>query len=240
MKHRKNIYLLAGGSWQNPGSIKPQFERILKDTGKVKPRVAYIGTASADDTLFYKYIAGFLKKAGALSVTKVLLARERADLSKVKAVLQASDAIFISGGDVEVGMHWLTMHGLIGFLKELYEKGVLFFGVSAGAIMLGKSWVRWRDPDKDSSAELFDCIGLAPIMCDTHAEKEGWNELKTAVRLRGKGNAGYGIPSGGVIRVSDAGVPEALYRPSVCYVNTTGRSRKGKDLSVTGDESVTD
>jgi hypothetical protein len=98
----------------------------------------------------------------------------------------------------------------------------VLFGISAGSIMLGTHWVRWENPDDDASAALFDCIGLTPLVCDTHAEMEGWEELQTAVALRGAGGRGYGIPSGGTLRVRPGGAVAALDKSAVCYERTAG------------------
>ena len=62
--------------------------------------------------------------------------------------------------------------------------------------MLAKSWVRWKDPDDPSSAEIFSCLGIARIYCDTHGEEEGWEELRMLARLIRAGTMAYGIPSG--------------------------------------------
>ena len=44
--------------------------------------------------------------------------------------------------------------------------------------MLARRWVRWTDPHNDDSAELFPCLGFAPVFCDTHGEGDGWGELR--------------------------------------------------------------
>ena len=71
--------------------------------------------------------------------------------------------------------------------------------------MLAKSWVRWRDPTDDSTAELFPCMGLAPVICDTHGEEDGWEELRAALALCRTGTAGYGIVTGSALEVSPDG-----------------------------------
>ena len=73
--------------------------------------------------------------------------------------------------------------------------------VSAGSIMPARKWVWWRDPHNDKGAEIFPCLGLAPILCVTHGEGGGWEELKTLLTLSPTGAIGYGIPSGAAIVV---------------------------------------
>jgi hypothetical protein len=84
--------------------------------------------------------------------------------------------------------------------------------------MLAQGWVRWADPANDASAERFDCLNLAPIFCDTHAEAEDWEELKALLRLGRHPKAiGYGIPSGGALRVAPDGSVSALGKPAVRF-----------------------
>jgi len=223
MSRSKPLFLLAGGPVSKPGGMKSLLRDVLAATGREKPIVAHIGVANGDNRTFCLFTAALLKKAGAGAVTPVKLAREQADAVKAKAVLKAADAVFISGGDVEEGMRWLNHYRLGAFLRGLQRSGVLFFGISAGSIMLGTQWVRWRDPKDDATAELFPCLGLAPILCDTHAEQDGWEELKVAVALLGEKGRGYGIPAGGAIRAGGDGVLTALVKPAICFENRSGR-----------------
>ncbi len=232
MTKKKNIYLIAGGNWNKPGAILTIFKKIIPQTGKDRPDVAYIGTANSDSRSFFKFSSNYIKKAGAESVTQIFLADKNADVNRAKILLRKSDAVFVAGGDVEEGMLWLKKHKIIPFLKELYKKGVLFFGLSAGSIMLGRKWIRWNNPKDDSTAELFGCMGIAPILCDTHAEKDKWEELRLAVKLLKKNKSGYGIPSGGVIYVTPEGSLTAMEKPAVCYVNQGKEVVRESDLLV--------
>jgi peptidase E len=221
---------MAGGNFRNPAAMTGRMTTILTETGKEHPGVAYIGTASGDDASFFSYAADMIRQAGAGSVTLVKLAGKNADPRKAAALLDAADAIFISGGDVEEGMRWLNQHRMVPCIRQAFGRGAVLFGISAGSIMLGTHWVRWGNPDDDASAELFDCIGIAPLICDTHAEKDGWEELKTTVALRGAGGRGYGIPSGGTLRINPGGTVAALDKPAVCYESTAGGIHKRSTL----------
>ncbi len=212
---------MAGGDFRRPIKMIVRIKSILAETGIKHPDVAYIGTASDDDASFFKFAAGFIRLAGAHSVAHVKLCDEKADVNEAKSLLGKADVVFISGGDVEAGMRRLDHHHLVSFIKELYDKGAVFFGISAGSIMLGTRWVRWENPEDDSSAELFDCMGIAPVVCDTHAEKEKWEELKVAINLMEDNSRGYGIPSGGTLRISPDGMIAALDKPVVCYGKTS-------------------
>jgi hypothetical protein len=96
--------------------------------------------------------------------------------------------------------------------------------------MLAKSWVRWKDPDDDSSAELFSCLGLAPIICDTHGEQDNWEELKAALKLSEDGEKGYGIVSGTAIKVYPNGKVEALGGAVNQFIRSEGKIVRLPDI----------
>lgn len=221
----KPLYLLAGGSFTNPKSMTPYLSRALSECGE-NPSVAYIGTASGDNPIFFRMVRMLLKQAGAGEVVLVKLAKDNADIPSARQKLEAADAIFISGGEVDDGMRWLERHGLTGFLNELRSRGKQFFGVSAGSIMMGTHWVSWEDPKDDATAKLFDCLGFVSTTFDTHAEDEDWKELKTALLLQGHGARGYGIPRDGVVVVDSEGNMEALGKVLLYYENIEGFVKK--------------
>jgi peptidase E len=222
---RKPIYLIAGGRGaERPRGGDPMIRDALALGGKTKPAVAYVGAASGDNAAFLLFIRHMLQKAGAGKVILAPLCGKRADPDKAARVLKSSDVIFISGGDVEVGMATVLNTGIDVILRDLYCSGRPVFGVSAGSIMLARKWVRWTDPKDDSSAELFSCLDLAPVYCDTHGEGDGWEELKAFQRLAPAGSVSYGITSGAAIVVEPDGTVRALGRE----VSRFGR--KGKTV----------
>lgn len=190
------VYLLAGGGGLHRKSPDPLIVEMLQATGSSSPSVAYFGAASHDNHQFFAMIRTILKQAGAGQVVLVPLAEPSSDLKKAQTLIQASDVLFFSGGDVELGMQILHARGIIGLIRERYKTGAVFGGLSAGSILLAQQWVRWRDPSDDDTAEPFDCLGIVPVICDMHDENDGWEELKMLLSLRqNDGEIGYGIPA---------------------------------------------
>ena len=207
MNSNKPVYLLAGGRGSNDPS--PIFRAVLNDMGKKSPTIAYVGAASGDNADFLGRMEAMLKQAGDCRLVHASLSAPNADVKKARDILQSADAVFVSGGDVERGMQVLEEKGMLSIFPELYQLGKLFFGISAGSIMLAKEWVRWKNRDDDSTAELFPCLGLASVICDTHGEPE-WEELKAALSLKPNGACGYGITSGTCLKVYSSGQVEAM------------------------------
>src|SRR4030042_143071 len=181
---KKPVCLLAGGRPRGHDTTDRLIRSVLDESGKDSPSIAYTGTASGDDRNFFSRMAGMLKISGAGTITHAVIAPKNADLDKARNILQEADIIFVGGGDVESGMSVLEEKNMLSFLEGIYEQGKVFFGTSAGAIMLAKEWVRWTDPDDADCAELFPCLNFAPVICDCHDEEGGWQELIAALALK--------------------------------------------------------
>ena len=231
MKTAADIFLVAGDPGKRSRGRDPLLAAILARLGMARPSVAYVGAASGDNRIFFIWIAALLKNAGAGSVRLAALVSRRTDPARARAILRESDLVFVSGGDVEAGMGVLQRSGADGWLTELHGSGKPFIGLSAGSIMLARRWVRWSDPDDDGTAEDFPCLGLAPLVCDTHAEKEEWEELAMLLRLT-REPVGYGIPAGAALRVAADGSLAALGGPVQRLALEGGRARRLADLPV--------
>jgi peptidase E len=230
MEKRKPVFLIAGGRGQRRISPDPLLQAVFQEFGIRSPSLAYVGVASGDDRSFYGMITAMLKEAGAGKIDHALIAPRTADFKKAKNQLENADIVFISGGDVEAGMDILNEKGMVGFITGLYQEGKPFFGVSAGSIILAREWIRWRDPNDDDTAEIFPCLDIAPVICDTHAEGDDWEELKALLALEKERVDGYGIPSGAAIKVHPDGRVEALGGSVPRYVRQEGKVHKTGDV----------
>lgn len=203
------VHLLAG----SPGGRRDVYRRLVAELlrlpAKPAPLVAYLGAATDDDPRFLGFMEGLVTSAGACTF-QLAPVKGRGAAARARGILEAADLVFVGGGDVDLGMRRLGERDLAGTLKARHAAGVPFFGISAGAIMLCRSWIRWRDPDDDGSAELFDCLGLAPVLCDCHGEDDGWAELQALLRLAGGGAPGHGLRAGAAIRVEPGGAAEVV------------------------------
>jgi len=229
----KPVYLLAGGSRLRRKSSDPLIGEMLRQVGHQDPFVAYIGAASGDDPWFFEAIKALFKQSGAGRVDLVELADPNDNRLKAQALLQSADVLFFSGGDVELGMKILHERGVLKLIHKRFRAGAVLGGLSAGSILLARQWLRWRDPEDDATAEPFDCIGIAPLICDMHDEDEGWEELKALLRLRQiEGETGYGIPaSAGLCIHADKRI-EAIGGVVQRFIFRNGRVEKTSELGL--------
>lgn len=230
MSEIRPVYLLAGSRSANRRANDLLVREAFRASGRKALSVGYVGTANDDDEGFFNRMAGMFRENGAGEVVHAVLAPDNANISSAKYILEHADIIYISGGDVNTGIQILKERHMADFLAELYLEGKPFFGLSAGSIMLAKEWVRWRNPDDDTTAEVFPCLRLAPVLCDTHDEEGGWEELRVLLMLEKDGATGYGIATGTALRVFPDGTIQALGGAVHRYVNRGGKVRRMPDV----------
>jgi cyanophycinase-like exopeptidase len=225
------VFLIAGGpSTRLLKGPDPLLREVFRLAGVRRPSVAYVGAASGDDPAFQDFLSRRLMTAGAGDVTLAPLAGRDGNTDRAKAVIEEADLVFVSGGDVDAGMRLLRATGMIDFLCRLFRAGKPFCGTSAGSIMLARRWIRWQDPDDDATAEPFDCLGLVPLLCDTHGETERWGELKALLALSPIGTIGHGIPSGAALVMGPEGKASALGGTVIRFRREAGRTVRIEDL----------
>lgn len=224
------VYLLAGGPGSNTAKESRLLKKIFSEIPITAPSVAYIGCASGDDKTFFDWISRKLQKSGAGEVKLARTTGKKFQREETLRTLESSDILFFSGGDVEEGIKVLTETGLNKTIQNHYLNGKVFMGVSAGSIMLCKQWIRWIDPEDDSTAEIFPCLGITEILCDTHAEEDNWIELKTLLNLCGETTKGFGIPSGGALVILPDGT-YLSYEPAAIQIIKTKKGFEEKRLS---------
>jgi peptidase E len=235
MSTLKPVLLLAGGRPRNPQTFNPLFQEVFKSSGVKSPTVAYVGVASDENKAFFLMMAAMLKGVGSGKIKMAALASAKADIKKGQDIMESADIVYISGGDVANGMRVVQEKKIADFLVGLYRQGKPFFGVSAGSIMLAKEWIRWRNPDDDATAEIFPCLGIAPVICDTHGEADGWEELQALLALEKDNTIGYGIVSGTAMKVFPDGKIEALGGAVYQYKKVNGKVERVADILPVGN-----
>ena len=209
---RHTLHLTGGG----PGALlalRRHVRAALSGVGSDEPLVAYVGAASDDHAGFFTMIrTGLALPRVRMRMAK--LASPRASASEARALLEDCDLVFVSGGDVEHGMKVLHERDTVTTFRKLAAAGKPMFGISAGSIMLAREWVRFPDEDHEEAAELFPCLGIAPIHVDTHDEEDDWEELRALLRLLARRGddapVGYGLTRKGGLRVDVEGTKVRL------------------------------
>ena len=143
------------------------------------------------------------------------------DAHTARAITQAADIIFVSGGDTTLGANLLRASGADRWLRDAHARGAALVGVSAGSIILGAWWAEWPEVDDEAAphggATLVACSSVLPdFVFDAHAEDDDWAELRTVSRLvqaRGEKARSIGLPAGGAVVARSDGSLETVGAP---------------------------
>lgn len=215
---RKPVTLIAGQFGSPHFGTRPHLETALGLTRIEEPTALYIGAANGDDASFGTALCALVGAAGASEVFWPKLTKRRREHSVARKLLERVDFVFVGGGDVEAGIDVLRRAKLVEDLHAAAARGVVFAGMSAGAIMLGERWIRWpRASAGDDEAETYECLGLAGCSLDTHGEGDEWIEARSFAAVRARESKrkakAYAVPSGGALIVAGGGRMHARGKP---------------------------
>jgi peptidase E len=154
-----------GGGGDTPEQTQLLDDYVLAATGKERPRLLYVPTASAESDLA---IVGFYERfegRGELSHLKTF-PWPPADL---RDLLFSQDAISVSGGNTANMLAIWRVHGIDALLREAWENGVVLWGASAGMICWFEAGV--TDSFGPRLAGM-DCLGFLPGSACPHYDGE--------------------------------------------------------------------
>ncbi|WP_233233790.1 peptidase E [Bordetella sp. LUAb4] len=175
----RRILAIGGGGFLMEDAPSPIDEYVVRLTGKTRPRICFVGTASGD---LSTHIEKFHLAYGDLGCETSHLAFFRSTddrsitLSDMRARLLAQDAIFVGGGNTKSALAVWREWGLDSVLKEAWDSNVLLAGMSAGAMCWFQAGLTdsWGTPYRP-----LDCLGFLPGACAVHYS--GDPERRTAL-----------------------------------------------------------
>ncbi len=130
---RRQIVAFGGGGFSMERGNPLLDDYVLGLTGKARPKVCFLPTASGDaDHYVVRFYQEFAKeKADASHLT--LFRRDRA-IACVREHLLSQDLIYVGGGSLVSLLGVWKAHGIDAIVKEAWETGVVLCGLSAGAL----------------------------------------------------------------------------------------------------------
>lgn len=166
--------LAIGGRAFADRKEEPLFEKyILKLTGKPRPKIAFLPTASGDSsTYIVRFYATFTRLP--CEPVHVPLFGRTPDLKKI---LLAQDAIFVGGGNTKSMLAAWSEWGIQDILWQAHERKIILAGTSAGAIC----WFEQGVTDSwEEDIKVLPCMGMLKGSCCPHYSGEP--ERKPAVK----------------------------------------------------------
>jgi dipeptidase E len=176
----KTVFALGGGTlgehrdtfkkWSLPMPAGQEYYKInttpidkmiLRATGKRRPQVLLILTASEDgahnlELLEQAFRAQFEERLGARLET-LRLVTEQPPPSEIKRKIAGAEAIYASGGSTYLMMKTWRRLGVDKLLRQAYDSGTVMSGMSAGSIC----WFKYGNSNSFYSDKPFRVRGMA-------------------------------------------------------------------------------
>lgn len=131
----KKILATSGGFVAGPIQRSVRLGEMLTDalgqTGKTRPRVCLVLTASGDDISYYAMLYEAFNAAGCDVTELKLFTQPSADPTER---LCSSDLVWVGGGSVANLLELWRLHKVDVGMRAAWEQGVILGGVSAGSI----------------------------------------------------------------------------------------------------------
>lgn len=162
----RKIVALGGGQIGRPGQPieTTKIDReIIRLTGKKRPNLLFIPTASTDSESYYEVVKKhFIKRLGCKTDVLYLI-KKKARREEIRGKMLGSDIIYVGGGNTLKMMKIWRKHGVDTLLKKAHKKGIVLSGISAGAMC----WFRWGNSDSrrfnNPKADSIRVSGLGMI-----------------------------------------------------------------------------
>ena len=162
----KKIVALGGGEIGRPGYPVETTEidkEIIRLSGKEKPELLFIPTASSDSDSYYEAVKKHFGERLGTNTDVLYLIRERLTKNEIERKVNRSDIIYVGGGNTSKMMRIWRSTGTDQALRYAYEEGRVLSGISAGAIC----WFRWGNSDSrrflNPDADLVKVTGLGLV-----------------------------------------------------------------------------
>ena len=206
------IAIGGGGFGRNPKHNKIE-KYILEQTGKEKPNIVFIPTASGENQ---SYIVNFYSCFSKLSCepSHITLFQRT---PRLESILNKADVIYVGGGNTKSMLAVWKEWNLDKLLLKAYKRGKVLCGVSAGAIC----WFEQGITDSwASNLNILDCLGYITGMCCPHYQEETERRPSVYKYLKnGKSKAGWAVDGGAAVHFKNGIYHKSLqfYSDSFVY-----------------------
>jgi len=153
----------GGGSTEEESELL--WRHVLDVTGKPRPRLLFVPTASGDDE---SYAFSFYERFARRAEVSTLMTFPWPPQALREVVLE-QDAICVGGGNTANMLALWRLHGIDALMREAWENGVVLWGASAGMICWFEAGV--TDSFGPQLAGM-DCLGFLPGSACPHYDGE--------------------------------------------------------------------
>ncbi|HUO57911.1 MAG TPA: Type 1 glutamine amidotransferase-like domain-containing protein [bacterium] len=185
---RKIVAIGGGKFWfgNGPVNVLPIIREIIRLSGRKRPKVLFIPTASEDRLTSVEMARRLFTQRFGCPLDTLYLLKSKPSFRQIRAKIMGSDVVFVGGGNtLKMILRWRFL-GVDKAIMEAAKSGKVLCGPSAGAIC----WFRQGNSDSrkfcNPKAKLIKVTGLGFINalgCPHYdGERDRKPELKEMMR----------------------------------------------------------
>lgn len=176
---KRHIIAIGGAAFRAEPQNLAADRYILQQTGKKRPKVCFIPTASAEPAEIIALFVDLYTRLGA----EVTVLRFFTRTPDVRELLLSQDVIYVGGGNTKSMLAVWREWGVPEVLREAWTRGIVLAGVSAGAICWFEHGVTdsWAD-----RLRPLECLGFLKHTCCPHYDGEADRRPSVHEMLLGK------------------------------------------------------
>jgi len=189
------IVAIGGGEIKTHETLAIDKE-IIKLSGKKRPSVLFIPTASSDSAEYINTFIDYYGKYLGCKVDILKLIKRNISAEEIKNKIMTSDIVYVGGGNTLMMMKLWRKLGVDSILKKAYKSGIVLCGISAGAIC----WFRFGNSDSrrftNPSAPLIRVRGLGIVnglLCPHYHSKKYSKDRAETLKEMMKRTAGKAL-----------------------------------------------
>lgn len=230
----RRVALLGGGFSTDTDGLLDDW--VLERTGKPRPRVCFVPTASGDSP---GYVERFLDAFGPreCEASVLRLFQRELDDAGLRSLLLGQDVVYVGGGNTANLLAVWRVHGVDRLMREAYDRGTLLCGISAGS----NCWAQGSHTDSFGPLTFLpDGLGILPgSVCPHYDSEPGRRASYREAVATGGLPAGWAVDDGVGALFTDGRLEEAVTRrPGArLYRVEAAAGRRAKERAV--DERAT-
>ena len=216
----KRILAIGGGELKNRETLSIDeyiAAEAKKAAGETRPCGLFIPTASHDCMPYYNTFHKVYTGLFNVKTDVALTVGREIDPEKMRAKFERADFLYVGGGDTVFMLdHW-KKSGLLQFIRDAYDRGVLVAGLSAGAICWFEEM--YSDSVVEGEYAVYPGLGWIKGKISPHYNERMLDFDETVLYNRFRA---WGIENNAAIEFADGEPVRTLGGGSVYLLDATG------------------
>jgi len=156
-----NLIAIGGGELRERETF--EIDTFIRElSGKAKPNVLFIPTASYDAVGYCELVADVYGKELGCIVNDLRLIKSQPNKNEIEDKIFNADIIYVGGGNTKNMLKVWKQNNLNALLANVAESGTILSGLSAGAVCWfdqGHSDYEFFEDEKNWQYRLLNCLG---------------------------------------------------------------------------------